>query len=170
VSIPAIVASPSDTEAATLLLVTDTRDSFDIHLRWGDMDAFRHINNVQVARLFEQSRIESFQRWFGVDRRKIHLLVARQEIEYCAVLHYSTEPVTINCSISAIGGASLEFACELVDPTGTVCALSETTLVTIDREGSAVAIPDGVRAVLEQHRGAPTPFRRRRSGSADAGR
>lgn len=150
--------------------MTDTRDKFDIHLRWGDMDAFRHINNVQVARLFEQARIESFQRWFGADRRKIRLLVARQEIEYCDVLHYSTEPVTIACSISTIGRASFEFGCELADPTGKVCALAETTVVTIDREGSVTPFPDEVRAVLEQHRGEPAPFRRRRSGSTDASR
>ena len=146
--------------------MTDARDEFPVHLRWGDMDALAHINNVQIARLFEQARVEAFNRWFGDARRGIHLLVARQEIEYCAILHYSTEPVRIRCAISAIGRASFEFGYELLDRAGTVCAIAETTVVTTTREGATTAIPDEVRMILDQHRGEPAPFRRRLSGTA----
>ncbi len=144
-----------------LLTVTDSRDTFDIHLRWGDMDALAHINNVQIARLFEQARVEAFNRWFGAARKGIHLLVARQEIEYRAILHYSAEPVRIVCSISAIGRASFEFGYQLLDPKGTVCAIAETTVVTMNRDGSTAAISDEVRAILEEHRDEPAAFRRR---------
>ena len=92
--------------------------------------------------------------------------MARQEIEYCAILHYSTEPVRIRCAISAIGRASFEFGYELLDRAGTVCAIAETTVVTTTREGATTAIPDEVRMILDQHRGEPAPFRRRRSGTA----
>ncbi|NNG99063.1 acyl-CoA thioesterase [Gordonia araii NBRC 100433] len=125
------------------------------------MDALAHINNVQIARLFEQARVEAFNRWFGNARKGIHLLVARQEIEYRAVLHYSPEPVRIVCAISSIGRSSFEFGYELLDPAGTVCALAETTVVTMTRDGSPTPIPDEVRAILDQHGGEPVAFRRR---------
>jgi len=141
--------------------VSDSPDVFEVHLRWGDMDALAHINNVQIARLFEQSRVEAFNRWFGDGRKGIHLLVARQEIEYRAILHYTVEPVRIICSISAIGRASFEFGYELVDPKGTVCAIAETTVVTMDRDGKPTPIPDTVRTILEKHQGPPAAFRRR---------
>src|SRR5699024_12546065 len=32
----------------------------DIPLRWGDMDAYGHINNVQIVRLMEEARVIVF--------------------------------------------------------------------------------------------------------------
>src|SRR5690625_8016267 len=32
----------------------------DIPLRWGDMDAYGHINNVQIVRLMEEARVMVF--------------------------------------------------------------------------------------------------------------
>ncbi|MFT4200635.1 acyl-CoA thioesterase [Gordonia sp. (in: high G+C Gram-positive bacteria)] len=145
--------------------MSDSGDVFEIHLRWGDMDALGHINNVQIARLFEQARVECFNRWFGNARRGIHLLVARQEIEYVSILHYSTDPVRIVCSISAVGRSSFEFGYELLDPKGTVCALAETTVVIMTAEGKPAPIPDEVRTILADHRGGPVPFRRRRGAT-----
>ncbi|WP_124246452.1 thioesterase family protein [Gordonia sp. X0973] len=143
--------------------MTTTADVFEIPLRWGDMDALAHVNNVQIARLFEQARVEAFHRWFGEQRRGIHLLVARQEIEYRAILHYSPEPVRIHCSISNLGRSSFEFGYELRDAKGTVCALAETTVVTMNSAGSTEPVSDAIRAILDEHRGDPVEFRRRRA-------
>ncbi|MFT3900099.1 MAG: thioesterase family protein [Gordonia sp. (in: high G+C Gram-positive bacteria)] len=141
--------------------MTATDDVFEIALRWGDMDALGHINNVQIARLFEQARVECFNSWFGDARKGIHLLVARQEIEYRAILHYSTDPVRIACSISDIGRSSFEFGYQLLDAAGAVCAIAETTVVIMTREGRPTPIPDDVRPILDEHKGEPVPFRRR---------
>lgn len=32
-----------------------------IHLRWGDMDAYGHVNNVQIVRLMEEARVLAFE-------------------------------------------------------------------------------------------------------------
>ena len=33
-----------------------------IPLRWGDLDAYGHINNVEMLRLLEEARIQAFWR------------------------------------------------------------------------------------------------------------
>ena len=32
----------------------------DVQLRWSDMDAYAHVNNVEMLRLLEEARIEAF--------------------------------------------------------------------------------------------------------------
>ncbi|WP_312870344.1 acyl-CoA thioesterase [Gordonia asplenii] len=138
-------------------------DQFElpIHLRWGDMDSLAHVNNVQVARLFEEARVRAFAEWFGERREGISMLVARQDIEYHSPLAYTQEPVRILVRISRIGRSSFQWGYTLVDPNGVTCAIAQTSMVVIDRTtGRPTPIPDRIRAILESHHGAPVNFRR----------
>ncbi|WP_289232492.1 acyl-CoA thioesterase [Barrientosiimonas endolithica] len=36
----------------------------DVPLRWSDMDALRHVNNVQIVRLLEEARVAALREWF----------------------------------------------------------------------------------------------------------
>lgn len=128
--------------------------SVSLQLRYGDMDINQHINNVQIARLFEESRVRSFGQWFDDGGRPAEyaMVVGRQDIVFRAVLHYSLEPVTVRTCINRIGTSSFRMLLTLVDPTGTTCAVAETTMVSVDNEsGRATPVPDEVRAVLEAH-------------------
>ena len=60
----------------------------NVPLRWSDMDAYGHVNNVQFLRLLEDARVIGFEEWFGQDRSVLDegILVARHEIEYLAPL------------------------------------------------------------------------------------
>lgn len=138
-------------------------DEFElpIHLRWGDMDSLAHVNNVQVARLFEEARVRAFADWFAGRREPFPLLVGRQDIEYHSPLAYTAEPVRIRARITRIGTASFDFGYSLIDPTDTTCAIAQTTLVAIDPDTNRPRpIPDSIRAILECHRGLPVRFRR----------
>lgn len=146
-------ADPAPSDAAVF--------EMPIHLRWGDMDSLAHINNVQVARLFEEARVRAMSDWFGARRENFSLLVARQDIEYHSPLAYTPEPVRILVRISRIGNSSFQFGYTLTDPAGTVCAVAQTTMVMIDpATGRPAAMSDSIRAVLEQHHGEPVIFRR----------
>ena len=127
------------------------------------MDAFRHINNVQIARLFEEARVRTFDAWFPGPRPDgIGMVVARHEIEYTAVLHYSPEPVHCEVWVTRIGGKSFDLGCRLLSADGAVASLCETTLTVIDvAAGRATAMNDDFRALLETHLGGPVPFRHR---------
>ena len=137
----------------------------DIPLRWSDMDAYGHVNNVQFLRLLEEARVIGFQEWFGQDRSLLDegLLVARHEIEYLAPLDFRHAPVTVNMWATKVSGSSFNLAYEVRDPEGvgtTLYARAETTLVAY----SFVAVgprrlrPDE-RRVLKAQAGDQVPFR-----------
>lgn len=126
------------------------------------MDALGHVNNVQIARLFEESRVRAFHQWFDGERPAgIVMLIARQEIEFTSVLHYSPEPARCEIWVSRIGGRSYEIGCRLRDATGAVAALCETTAVVVDTEsGGSCEIPEAMRTALQRRLGDAVPFRR----------
>lgn len=156
------------------------RAHVDIELRWGDQDAYGHINNVAYARFLEESRVRVF--WTGTARERTgmerhfrgddpagpKMLVARQEIEFLRVLEYGDAPVVVELWIGKLGGSSLEVHYELVDPSHeerTVVARAITTVVIVD--GTTLRpmrlSPEG-RASVEPWREAPLVLGRRGLG------
>jgi acyl-CoA thioester hydrolase len=144
----------------------------DVALRWSDMDAYAHINNVQFLRLLEDARIIAFRDWFGADKvgdRSLldeGLLVSRHEIEYRRPLGFRHAPIRIELWVSRIGGAGFDVAYIVRDPDelgDTVYAVAETELALYDFTASAPRrMRPEERASLQVHAGEPAPFRRRR--------
>lgn len=134
-----------------------------LHLRWGDMDINKHVNNVQFARLFEEARVRTMSEWFaGRPWGTGAFHIARQEIEFVAPLFYATEPALARVWISRVGTSSFDFGAQLCDHAGNLKALCETTGVTVDSEtGASHPIPDEVRDFLTTRLADPVPFRRR---------
>ncbi|MGE9806942.1 MULTISPECIES: acyl-CoA thioesterase [unclassified Janibacter] len=139
-----------------------------VPLRWSDMDAYQHVNNVQYLRLIEEARIAAFNDWFGFSDGDLErgVIVARSEIEYLAPLHYRTAPVQIDVWITKMSGASYDVAYEVRDPEGvgdgSLYALAETTMVGFDFETQRPRrLDEQDRATLSAYAGDPAPFRRR---------
>ncbi len=137
----------------------------DVPLRWSDMDAYGHVNNVQFLRLLEDARVIGFQEWFGQDRSLLNegVLVARHEIEYLAPLDFRHAPISVDMWATKISGSSFILAYEVRDPAevGTVLyARAETTLVAYDFvTGSPRRLRQDERVVLKGVSGDPVPFR-----------
>lgn len=127
-----------------------------IQLRWGDQDAYGHINNVAIMRILEEARARAF--WSGsadpeetgilpplTSGQPVWTLVADFQLKYRQQLDYQREPVIVEMSIPTIGGASfvinygLRAAAE--DPTPKITAAS--TLVMVD---SATGRPQRIDA------------------------
>jgi len=118
-----------------------------IPLRWGDLDAYGHINNVEMLRLLEEARVRSLWRAddlvgggdpvAGRDMvgggdpglpptavldltadSTIWSLVSRSEIEYLIPMPYSRAPIDVEVWIGRLGGASLDICFELYSPIG----------------------------------------------------
>ena len=55
-----------------------------VPLRWSDMDAYGHVNNVQFVRLLEDARVAMLVDWFpeGLEQLDRGIVVARHEIDY----------------------------------------------------------------------------------------
>lgn len=157
-----------------------TRLHIPVQLRWSDMDAYAHVNNVEMLRLLEEARIEAFWRHPETGGAEVApasrstaildaspgaptaTLVAHQEIEYLAPLAYRRAPVTVALWLGRLGGASLEVCYEVSDDAGTVYARATTTMVLVD---SATGAPRRIgateRAAWEPFVEEPVAFRRR---------
>lgn len=143
--------------------MSENSSVIEIQLRWGDMDPLNHVNNVQYARLFEESRVRAMHEWFAGHEREFAFFIARQEIEFVTPLLYSPEPATVEIWISRIGGKSFDYAYRLRSAEGELSALAETTCTTVDlATGRPTPIPDALAAVLREHLGDEVELRRRR--------
>ncbi|HET7303125.1 MAG TPA: thioesterase family protein [Segeticoccus sp.] len=136
-----------------------------VPLRWSDMDAYGHVNNVQFVRILEDARVIGFEDWFGQDRSMLGegVLVARHEIEYLAPLDFRREPVVVFMWATTLSGASFDLAYEVrdtADPDSRVYARAETTLVAYDfTTAHPRRLRPDEREILQQQYGEPVAFR-----------
>lgn len=142
----------------------------DVPLRWSDMDAYGHVNNVQFLRLLEDARVVGFRDWFGQDRSLVDegVLVARHEIEYVAPLDFRHAPVRVRMWTMRLTAASFDVGYEVADrgdndSKDTVYARAETTLVLYDFQSARPRrmTPD-LKTSLERYAGPDVRFRWRR--------
>ena len=109
-------------------------------LRWSDMDAYQHVNNVVFLRYLEEARVDLLLNAAGEQGRAMldtGVVVARHEIDYKAPLVFRPEPVPIELWTERIANGSFTVAYEVVDTdaaTGerTVYATARTVLVPFD--------------------------------------
>lgn len=152
------------------------RAHVDIELRWADLDAYGHVNNVTYARYLEEARVRLF--WLGAAREQTGMeqffrasdpatpmmLVASQQIEFAQVLDYSEHPVTVELWVGKLGGSSLEVHYEVLDgqaPERRVVARAVTTIVMVDRESfRPVRLSAEGRASVEAWMDEPLQLRR----------
>ena len=122
--------------------------SASVHLRWGDMDALGHVNNVQILRLLEEARVQLFRAMRSRERSYGRgILVARHEIDYLKPLQYSGgAPVRIPMWVERIGTSSFTIACVVVAPDGEVVSSAKSVIVSIDTSsGTSVPLPASLR-------------------------
>ncbi|MBX9245934.1 thioesterase family protein [Actinotalea ferrariae] len=167
-----------------------TRLHVPVPLRWADLDAYGHVNNVEVLRLLEEARIAAFWR-HGEDvgtwptavldagpSAGTHTLVARHEVEYLLPVAYRREPLVVEMWVGRLGGASIDVCYQLTTGTparaavgpaggGPVFVQAASTLVLID---AATERPRRItaeeRAVWEPYVEEPVAMRRRPERSA----
>ncbi|KGN39186.1 acyl-CoA thioesterase [Knoellia subterranea] len=136
-----------------------------VPLRWSDMDAYGHVNNVQYLRLLEDARVIGFREWFGEERSLLDtgVIVSRHEIEYVAPLTYRPEPIEVDMWVTGVHGAGFNLGYAVRDPESLgerVYALAETGLVLYDFASARPRrLTDEDRAALAVHVGEPVSFR-----------
>lgn len=149
-----------------------------LQVRFGDIDAYNHVNNVVYLQYLEDARIQlihtplSGQAGAGTfnDLIEDHLftLVGRNEIEYLAPIPFRTAPVMVNIWVTHVGGSSYDFGYSITEKdTSVVYALAATSMVLVSRAtGRPVRLTEAQRTALDTWRGGPVPFRRRTSWPA----
>ena len=77
------------------------------NIRWGDQDSMGHVNNVQVARYIEASRIPFLHGLTNEDGEEpVEFILARLEVNYLLEMHYPGN-VRIGTSLSNLGTSSV---------------------------------------------------------------
>lgn len=156
------------------------RAHVQLQLRWGDQDAYGHVNNVAYARLLEEARVRVL--WLGAAEEPTGLeahfnagdtatgaahmmLVASQQIEFVRVLDYSAAPVTVEMWIGKLGGSNLEIHSEILDGAAserTVVARAITAAVMVDAiTVRPTKITEAARAAVADWMDEPLELRRR---------
>ncbi|MFE6195465.1 acyl-CoA thioesterase [Streptomyces sp. NPDC057838] len=100
-------------------------------LRWADMDAYGHVNNVVFLRYLEEARIDFL---FRPDKDfQQGSVVARHEIDYKRQLVHRHHPVDIELWVTEIKAASFTLAYEVKDG-DVVYVRASTVIVPFDFE------------------------------------
>ncbi|MFT4233521.1 MAG: thioesterase family protein [Microbacterium sp.] len=149
-----------------------TRLHVPVPLRWGDLDAFGHVNNVTMARVLEEARVRAF---FLTDDSGddapptavlgpevlgsldgVLTLIARQSIEYLRPVPYQHRPLDVQLWLGRLGGSSMELSYEVhgprEDPEAALYVRAQAIIVMVDATSGRP-----VRITAEQ-REAWTPF------------
>lgn len=132
-----------------------------MELRWGDLDAYGHVNNVTQLRLLEEARVRALgspthtsdaaaavgrygiaDSVSGIDIPPIfarasattELLVAAHSIEYRAPIRYRPGPIAVDLVISEVRPASVTIGYVVAEPDGSLAyTVAETVIAFIDR-------------------------------------
>src|SRR5699024_1866666 len=138
----------------------------DIPLRWGDMDAYGHINNVQIVRLMEEARVMVFGIPSGTGELDdttptptinllagvedgVMTLISEHTVKYRRQLPYRGVPVRVEVGVDKVKGASVEIFYRFYDGQQ-VAVVATTTMVFVDQEtGRPVRLTDQQRAALK---------------------
>jgi acyl-CoA thioester hydrolase len=147
-----------------------TRHVCHVPMRWSDMDAFGHVNNVVYLRYLQEARVDMLfvhAPRHGAEELASGVVVARHEVAYRAPLLFRPAPVRVETWASRVGAASFTLGYEVLDlgddGARTVYVVASSVLVPYDLEAERPRrVRPEERAVLESFLDpdGPTPDRR----------
>jgi acyl-CoA thioester hydrolase len=178
----------TDTERATLAQLSDdavgpkpregrlARDSgtawrhrYDCHVRFSDVDLYRHVNNVKYFEYVQEARISMVGELAGradasssgsgsgsgsgLEPPAWRLVVGAIDVEYSKPLMLRADPYPIDSWVEGVGRSSFVVASEISDGTQ-VLARARAVMVTFDPETQqSVPLSDAERAALGEAAG-----------------
>jgi acyl-CoA thioester hydrolase len=137
----------------------------EIPLRWGDMDAYGHINNVQIVRLMEEARVMVF----GIPSGTGHIdgtnpvphidllagvedgvmtLIADHTVKYRRQLPYRGLPVRVEVGVEKVKGASVEIVYRFYDGDDVAVDATSTMVFVHEQTGRPVRLTPQQREAL----------------------
>ncbi len=92
--------------------MTSVRHTVHVPMRWSDMDAYGHVNNVVFLQYFEMARVALFFERASLEERtglRRGTVVAAHEIAYKRPVVYSSRPLDVQIWVSGVRAAA--FTC-----------------------------------------------------------
>lgn len=115
-----------------------------VQVRFGDLDALGHVNNVQFFRFMETARVRYIDDVRGSLGR---VLVARSECDHRAEIGADVRTVDVTVSAEKVGRTSIVLLHEL-SVEGRPVATGRVVLVKVDADHRPVPVSDAERALL----------------------
>lgn len=122
--------------------------SYEFKVRWSDLDAYGHVNNVRVFDYIAEARVRMNPDPDGPHRMEVAAadnmlwMVARQDVDYLGQILLRPEPYQVRTAIGHLGRTSMLTVAEVVDPLdGRVLVRTRTVVVSGDSSGRPVRLP-----------------------------
>ena len=123
----------------------------EVPLRWGDMDAMAHLNNVMYFRLMEEARIQWFQHFgFPTLPTGEAPILAHAACDFVRVMNYPGVAL-VRQTVTRVGRSSVEMklAIEKKDEPGVIYATGRTVIVWYDyAAGKSKPWPEAIRVTI----------------------
>jgi acyl-CoA thioester hydrolase len=87
-------------------------------MRWSDMDAYGHVNNVVFLQYFEMARVDLFFERASLEERtglRRGTVVAQHQITYKLPVVYSPQPLDVQIWVSDVRAAAFTCHYDLLD-------------------------------------------------------
>lgn len=132
--------------------VGEAAHTYDVVVRWSDLDPYGHVNNVRVFDFVAEARIRMGS---GADDTRMHAaaeqgllwMVARQDVDYLGQIAHRSAPYRVRSAIARVGRTSVTIVAQVEDPaSAAVLVRTRTVLVCGDTRGRPVPLPDEMRA------------------------
>jgi acyl-CoA thioester hydrolase len=142
-----------------------------VPMRWGDMDPYGHVNNVEVVRLLEEARIAALGvpvgtgheveapliPFFSVLPAGTQALITENRIKYLRSLEYRNTPVEVRVWVVSARGGALTLGFEITDVVSRrACVRAETQLAFFaPATGTVLRITPEQQEILAPYSGPP---------------
>ncbi|WP_228389149.1 acyl-CoA thioesterase [Cumulibacter manganitolerans] len=102
----------------------------EVPLRWGDMDAYGHVNNATFVTYLEQARVNAFEsrpgERTGAEMLGTGIVVVEHQIRYRRQVPFSTRPLRVRLWVEDVRAAYYITAYELWNGSGDEPELAAT--------------------------------------------
>lgn len=123
----------------------------EVPLRWGDMDAMAHLNNVMYFRLMEEARIQWFQQFgFATLPTGEAPILAHAACDFVRAMSYPGVAL-VRQMVTRVGRSSVEMnlVLEKKDEPGVIYATGRTVIVWYDyAAGKSRPWPEAIRETI----------------------
>jgi len=143
--------------------VGEQAHTYELAVRWSDLDPYGHVNNVRVFDFVAEGRIrmnpdDGTSRMQAAAEQGLAWMVARQDVDYLGQIAHRGEPYLVRTGVCRVGRTSVTIAAQVEDPRAVgVLARTLTVLVAGDEHGRPVPLPASMHAAAERWPAEPAP-------------
>ena len=130
---------------------------FPLAVRWGDMDAYGHVNNVNFLRYLESGRVDYAHKVYGrsIEAGEQSIVLADTQCSFRRQLHYPADVVVLTRT-ARIGRTSMTMEQCIVQDEDLLVAASRSVLVWFDFPSQRPAVvPDELKARIAAYETTP---------------